>query len=450
VTAVYSFFFIFWPARDLTFLWDDWFHLARCATLGRPGVWFQPTTQHWNPLGLAFFDLEYILFGNTYTAYLLVNWLIHVLNVYLVARVLRSRTGDECAAALAALAFGLTTMCRPLIWWATAGPMLGCFTLVALAFLSLQEYAARGGGWLTLATAAAFASVFTWGGGLASGSALVLTAWVVTPRERRARATGGMLAVVAIYSLLYAAFVAGTLGEKLPREASQLRAVAFFPIQAVGLGLVKQVLLLPAGTSPAWAKLLTELYLLAVCVLGYVMKRARLHLVLAHVFLVTFLAPIALTRWQFVEHARPNAGSFQYQYFLALTWTTVLAFAFAALPPRRLVLLATLVPLAYLGVGHARAAREDRTYFSPAVRRELEEPLLVERLAAMTHAARGPIYDAHVPRHLAWWPARVSELMAVVAPTASTTWTLECTDASFAPYEQDEILRRWIKRDGGR
>src|SRR5438105_3032032 len=102
LAAIFALFVLVLPARGLTFLWDDWWFLQP------PGFEkANETNEHWVPLFMAFFRLEHLAFGANHTFFLVTTWCIHVVNLLLLGTLLQKKTGDERAAAVAVLAFGV-------------------------------------------------------------------------------------------------------------------------------------------------------------------------------------------------------------------------------------------------------------------------------------------------------------------------------------------------------
>jgi hypothetical protein len=444
VSGLYAFFVLLLPARGMTFYWDDWIILGRLVRLGAPRAWIVPENQQWEPIALAFLHLEHALFGADHTLYLVVQWLGHTGNVLLLALLLRARCGDGRAAAVAALAFGVTTVHREVLWFVVDTTIILCFATTVAGFLALERAREdRSPRALALAMAAVVAAPACWGGGLALGPALVLEAWFLSPRETRSRLAVllgiAWLAVVA----LYLAAAAGRAGGALPRSPEALRGALLFAVEVVGLGFVERVPLLDLLHGPLGGLVFTLAYATVVAAVAYALPdRARARLVLAHVYLAILIAPMALTRWRRAELQEPPALASRYQYLPSIVWTTLLALVLARRSTRP-VLGAALAVAALHGVRPARRAWSDGSAFSPWARREHWQALeWVRALERVARRARGPIFDAGAPLALATPETRAREILAVVAPDLRVEWTRDATPESLEPYRSEPIFAR--------
>jgi hypothetical protein len=437
--AVYSFFVLVLPARGLTFLWDDWEHLYQLGHDGWPHRWFVPSMEHWVPIYLAVFDLERLAFGLDHTFFVATTWAIHVLNVFLLAKLLEERTGDARAAAFGALAFGLTTQYREVFWWAELGGLAVCFTISVGGFLALERYRKFGGGaWLAAASVATFTAPMAFGSGLSLGPVLAAEAWLLLPGERRRRGAAAIAVAWLAYLALYRSFAGHGSTSLLPRSASELAVAARFVVDFVGTGVVSRILCSVDDAPGALSAVLALIYAALVGALAFALPaKERVRLLLAQLYLAAIVAPIALTRWSFASH---NATASRYQYLTAIAWTTALALAFAAAlrrAPRRAPIAAVL-GLVALGAGHVLASRGDHLAYSPAAR--ASHPVLLSHLVLATRRAREPMYDAALPAAFAHPSTRAAVLVAIVAPETTIAFTNARTPASLAPYLEDPVL----------
>ncbi|MBI3724121.1 hypothetical protein HY251_09245 [bacterium] len=446
-SAAYSFLVLLLPARGLTFFWDDWLHLARLAREPAPGRWLAPFQEHWEPLFFLLFDLEHGAFGANHTFFLATTWLIHVVNVFLLSRLLAARTGDERLAAIGAAAFGLTTTYREVLWWAELGAMALTFAIVVLGFLAFERARRGERRFLVLALVAVFTAPLGFSSGLALGPALAAEGWLLAPRERRTALALAPLGAWLLHLAVYALAAQGapeTVAHRLPQDASALGSALLLGSNAIGLGVVRRNFVphvedgvgSGAGLALAW-------FAAVVAVAPRLSPGGRRRLVLAQVFLLLLVAPIAATR-----HAMPPiAGAWsRYQYLPAIAWTSTLALALAPALRRapRLVLSLAAGGLVALALAHAVAARDDERPFTPTARRP--HLALLHRLEAAVRGAPGPVYDAPVSIRVGAFGernapvSRASDLLAVIAPETSASWTRERTPASLAPLEADPEL----------
>lgn len=446
--ALVTFFTILWPARGLTFLFDDYDHVARVA--GAPGTegWLSAYNVHWMPLFLALLRVERVLFGGNHTWYLAVLWAIHVANVFVLGRLIAARTGDERAGALGALAFGLATYYRSMLWWVTGTCVASAFLVSALGFLAVESPRSSPRRVLVGGVLATFLAPLFWGSGAALGPALALEAWRRPDGRRAAVAiTGAWGAIVA----LSAPRSGGSVAEVSPQRWDQLRLVTRFFVELSGIGYARNMLVPPfvdTPQAPAFPETLTNAIGLSVLYVGLVglLLRAlepplRDRLLRAQVYLLVLLGLVTLVRWTPVGVSYSIAAKPYYQYLPGLVWGTTVG-AGAALAarrwPRRAWPLALALVLAW-GALHARVALLDRTAMGPTMRRRFHEPEIVAHARAAVDGQPAPVYDAEVPLFLAT-EKRLSDVLLVAAPGTRVTWTREATEDSVAPLRRDPLL----------
>ncbi len=428
------------PARGLTFLHDDWALLSRFVHVPWPLRWLQAHNEHWVPLRCALFELELAAFGRNHTFFLLVTWAVHVANVFLLARVLAHTTRDARAGALAALAFGISTAHRDVLWWVDCTGIACVLAASLLALLALERLrATEAVGWVVALGALAFAAPCLHGFGIALAPALAVGGALIVPRRRRLAATLVPLAALAAYLLLRHATV-GPLGGGLPRSAEDAARAAGFLVASVGFGALREPLLVPAPVEFGSGATLAFVYvvLAAAAVLASDSDQRR-RLAVGHAFWIALLVSSGLVRWSFPFGVTVFS---RYQYLPALAWTLTLALLVAAGLRRRpsASLAASAVALALLALGHSRTARDDVRLSAPAQRRE-HLPFVV-RLVARTSAARGPVYDPPLPfGFAAFMPLRVHDVVDSIAPLSSVAWTVERSPATVEPYAGDPLLR---------
>jgi hypothetical protein len=444
VSGLYAVLVLLAPARGLTFQWDDWMNLDRLTGAPWPERWLGLCNEHWSPLYLGIFDLERMAFGANHTFYLATSLSMHVLNVFLLAHLLERWTGDARAAAISATAFGVCPVWRSLAWGASNAGIVLCFTLVVSGFLALERHRTRGGVWLALAAASVVAAPLAWGGGIALGPVLVLEAWSL-PRERRRRAILVLAGACVACALLYVLHASAAAEHSLPGSERQVGLAVTFLAELVGLGLVRQTLLIPVADEPLNAVVLALLAATALAVLLYAVRPAeRRRLLLAATFLACVFAPIALARWRLLR-LRPTAAVWShYHYLTAIGWTAIVAIAVTAALRRgsRATLAVSVLALALLGAGHAQQASVDEHPYAPGRRRA--HPLLIQHLRDAATAAEAPLYDAALPPDLAWGCTRAQDAIRALLP-ASIAWTSSRTPASVAPYENDPVLESLLR-----
>ncbi len=449
--VVFSLVVLLAQGHGITFLWDDFSILGRMDRLPRPRAWLEPFNQHCAPLFMLFVDLEHRVFAGDYRLYLVVLWCLHVANIALLGALLRARTGDR-AAGLATAAFGVATTYRHVLWWMTTTCIALCFLVSVLAFLAADRYRARGGAvWLSLSLASVFAAPLTFGSGLSLGPIVALEAWVSSAREKRVRNAAPIVAVWAVSCGLQLAFAFSEDNAALPRSTHELGQAAAFFVEMLGLGFVYQVPLIPlapsfglgAGLALGYATLLGLL-------LRRLAQRERTSVLVAHVYLVAVLAPIALVRWKRIDHPMLPAGSSHYQYMPAIVWTTTLAFALEralAAAPRATTAIAGLA-LAVLAGGHAYVAATDAWWIAPATRRTMRQAELVGLVVSIARETKTPVYDAPLPDTFAWPDTRLRDVVAIVAPGVHGLWTDEKTRESVAPLKSSSLLRSALHLQG--
>jgi hypothetical protein len=449
LSALFSFLTLVLPARGLTFLWDDWGFLL-VARAARERFYLVNSNEHFKPIFLAAVDLEHVLFGGDHTLYLAVNWAVHVANVFLLAKLLAARAGDERAGAVAAAAFGVATTYREVLFWATGLCHVLSFLFALAAFLALERALARGGRWSVAAAAAAVASALAWGGGIVVGPALLLEAWARGDRDARARLLVPLAGACVAVVLLYGAFSGPTVEGSLPRTAKDGLMALLFLAELLGLGFVRQVPLLPIGEGWLEAASLSLAYVAVIAALAWVLpKRAARTLLLAQVYFALLLASITLTRWPRAGSAYVWAAHSYYQYWPGLAWTTLVAVLLgeAARRPTRVgrgALAAGALALLPFAIAHARATRRDRNLYTPWARAELRSAEIVARAVSVARSARGPVYNAPVPAFLAYADVRLREIVTIMDPSVSVTWVGEATTASVAALESDPLLRAYL------
>jgi hypothetical protein len=440
--AGFSFATVLLPARGLTFLWDDWIYLKQITGGPRPGCWLWSLNEHVMPLFLAAIDFEHALFGGNFTLYLVVDWLLHVANVFLLAKLLGARAGDERAGALGAAAFGVAVTYRQVLGWATGLCTLLSFLFTVVGFLALERARTKGKGF-GLALAATALAPFAWGAGVALGPALALEEWALGERKTR-RARVLLLGLAWAVPLAgYAALSSGA-GGHLPRTLANVRNVAVFFLEAVGLGFVMQVPEIPVAPTPLAGVWFALGYASLIATAAYALPRVpRARLLLAHAYLALLLAPIALTRWFLVDGRWLPARSSPYQYFPAFAWATGVAIAAAAgirRAPRTTLALGSIL-VGALAWGHARDAAADERSFSPSARREARSAECVAEIVSAARGARVPLYDFRLPVSLSIAETRASDVVRIVAPEVEARWTKERSPASVAPYEGLPVVR---------
>lgn len=435
-SAVYSFFVLVRPAWGLTFVMDDWENLYRVRAGTWPARYFAGQMEHWSPIFWIVFDVRDHLFGLDHDLYLLSNWAVHVLDVALLAHLLRARTGSEPAGALAAAAFGLSTHAREVLWWSSCSSFGTCLAVMLLGFWMLERH--RHGGRLAPVALAAFLAPMCMGPGLALGPGLVVEAALVLPRERRARS----VLVIGLAWLAYVAlfFLAVPRGRPnfFPRDGSELLLALRFMADMLGTGMLGGLFLAPMGSAP---RSLAPALLYAVMVMaGLVLldRDARRRIVGSHVQLGAYACMLGLTRWSFGPE---QATSSRYQYCAVIAWTTLLALGLAPIwrrSPRTTAGVATLL-LAALALGHAQAARADRGPYSPAVR--AAHPEVIAHLRSAVLGAKAPVFDAGVPYPLAQASTRVAHMAWILAPGNTTVFTNARTPETVEPFLTDPVLR---------
>jgi hypothetical protein len=402
--------------------------------------------EHWKPLYVALFHTEYAAFGLDHTLYLAVTLVIHAANVFLLARLLARRSGDVRAGAVGALAFGVTTTSREVLWWAGLGGLALSFGFVLAGFL-LFERARERGGLATLGVGACvFAAPLAFGSGVALGPAVALEAWWLAPREKRTRLAAIALGSVSAYLILYALVALPVTSAPIGRIAAREHwyDVVRFATDSVGLGLVARNALIPVpgGLEASLGLGLALIYAVAIAVVGWIGDSgARVRLLLAQGYLALVIAPLALAR---AGLPAIGAAFSRYQYFPALAWTTALALGLApAFRKRpRCALAASLLGLGLVAAFHAQAARRDERTFTPRARARHAE--LVARLVSAVAAARGPVFDAPLTIGLAFPPTTSRTLVELFAPTAKVEWTQESTDTTLGAFRSDPELREIV------
>jgi hypothetical protein len=403
ISAFFALVVILWPARGLTFLWDDWLLLAR---VHEPLRWLEPINEHWTPLYAAFFALEYALFGARHTFFLLTTWTIHVVNLALLGTVIRRKTGDDRAAAVAVLAFGLLLTWREVLWWACLGGLALSFTVVLLGFHAADRAArpsSPGAGLLMLVSAgvAAFVAPLFFGSAIALGPALALE---LAPGRRALVPLAGF----AAYAVLYAG-----LGH--PPEHTAAAGAVGFVVDQVGIGIVRRSLLLPTSLFPDDPRghpmvgiLLAGAYALAMTALAATRTGDRGVVLRAQAWLLLVAVPIALAR----SNMPPIAAAWsRYQYFLSLAWALPLAVGLAKRPRAQVATALLLVPLA---VGHAQESFRDGRPYAPAARRD--HAAFVQALAAIAHESSASLENVPVPITLAWKGTRAKDIVRALSP----------------------------------
>jgi hypothetical protein len=439
LSALYSAVFVLVPTRALTLFMDDWLLLQREVVTPWPRRWAAMINEHWSPISLAVIDLERVLFGVHAFPYLVVSWAFHVANVFLLARLVRERTGDERVAALAAAAFGLSTAYREALWFLAPIYLILGLTTSILGFLALERHRREGGrASLALVAASTFAAPLAFGGGLVLAPALAAEALLLDAGAARRRVIAAAFAGLGAYLALYALFAIPD-AYFLAKNAQSFALAARYAVDFVGAGMVGTFFLGPVGGEAHAGPVLAATYAVAVSALALFLPRPeRRRLLAAQVHLLLIVLPVAATRWWF-----RNPTQSRYEYLLVIPWTTTLAFALAASRRRfpRLDLAAGLV-LALLAVGHARAAADDRSAYAPATR--AGDRALVDRLVAVLPAAAkagAPLYDAPLPPSLGLKGTRVSHLMDVAGRSGTILWTRSRTRETVAPYLGDPLLR---------
>jgi hypothetical protein len=449
-SAVYSLLVLVLPSSGVTFLWDDWTHLQAIVEKG-PRAILEALNVHWTPIFRGLLALEYGAFGASYMPYLIVNWAIHVGNIFLLARVLGTWAADARAGALAAAAFGVATSYRILFWWPTGASQLICFTFTAAAFMAFESWRARGQAGLPWkALAAIVGALLSNGAGIAVGPALALDAVVTLPREKNRRVAAAALLVWGLTVIGCVLAVEYSPEGRSPHLGSlfsseRLIDAGMFSCEAIGLGFVRQVAVLPVSGGPIVGVALAFVYVLVLVILLYALSPvARRRLLLAHAYLVALLLPMAFFKASYVWNDRPNAAQEHYQYLPGFVWGTALALTVARLSLLSpwIARLGAIGLVVLLGSRHRETAFWDRNYFAPEVRRELHERELVDALVAAVARARGPVYDAPLPRALAWEGTRARDVVAVVAPVVTASWTEEPTAESTAPLVSDVFLAK--------
>lgn len=443
VSALYSLFVVVLPARGLTFLWTDWDQLNLLVVGKWPGSWLAPQDAHWMPIGQALLHAEYAAFGARHDLYLGVVWLFHVGFTALLGLLLRAWCGDGRAAALATATFGVAVTYRLPLWWAAGSFMYLATILVAFALFAIQRSHAGSRAWLAAAVAAVFLAPLVYGTGISAGPAVALEVLVLAPRPR-ARKLALVLGAWGLWGVLYAlvrwVFYAGTV---LHATANPI-AVVLFLFEAVGLGFVRQVPLLPVPNVPAVGVALALVYAAVTAVVAYAVdQRGRTRILLAHALFLFFFVPVALARSGFVFGKMLNATSSQYQLFAALTWTTLLAVVLARVLGRwpRTTVFVALAAIVALGFGHAREVALDQRAYAPYARRFARTTEFVDALVAAARTARGPLYDLTLPPALSLVAVPASEAVRIVAPDVRVTWTNERTPESVAPLEAFDVLK---------
>jgi hypothetical protein len=423
------------PTRGLTFLWDDWILLEKGVTIAAPGRWFQPHMHHVEPSYFAAFDAMHAIFGARTWGFILVSCAFHLLNVFLMARLLRARTGDERVAAVAAAVFGLSTVYREALWWAGAGGIVLATTLALLGFLALERARTGGDRALLVCGALAFVCPTFNGAGFFLGPVLALDAALTLPRERRIRALVAILLPWVLYGVLLRS-IGGSTGARLPHDLAELRTFLVCGVYGVGLGLVKPALAIQTPDTPGSATALTLVYVVAALgVLPFLPKRQRVQVACAQLLLAGELGAVVLTKWYWWF---PEAfAQSRYQYFPALAWTMLAAAALGAVHAgRRRVLLVAALVVGGMGWLQVQAAFKETRLCAPPFR--VMQADFQRELVAVARSARGPLYDADLP---VTFPNHASTLVRIIAPEASVVWTSSRTDASIAPYLANEMLR---------
>jgi hypothetical protein len=242
-----------------------------------------------------------------------------------------------------------------------------------------------------------------------------------------------------------AAFVHGPSG--LPEGARDVATALGFGVAMLGF-VVQRFVLLPGDPSATVICLLGAAYIAATSVLAFKLPRAeRTRLLLAQLYLALTIAAVAVKRFTLLPSLWRGPGFSHYHYLTALGWTTPLALAIAWASRRRPrgALGVSLAAIALASIAHAHFTLHDRGPFSPRERRDVRSAEIVERLVATARAAQGPLYDAGLPRSLAWPEIRAHDVVAVVAPETSVSWTLVATPESLLPYASDPLLRKSLE-----
>lgn len=445
VAALWALALVLIPAQNLTFTGDDWMNWELLRGRPLPQRWLEPLLEHWEPFYLIWFDLQRTVFGFNHTAWLCLSFLVHVVNVYLLARYLHATTGDERAAAVTTVLFGVAITYREVLLVASQGGLTVCFGVAVLSLLAFERYRASGGRWLAVSVAAAFVAPLVWAAAIPIALILALSAFALLEKPRRLRVALLYAGVWLIYAVLYLAMSRSAVAateHSLPGNTDHLRASAIFLCEQLGLGVVRTTLLLPLPDTPLVGILLTLAGAIAVAVLVYVVPRKDgTRIVLASLALVAFFAPIALARWRLLPLRPPAAAWSHYLYVPSLAWTVIVAHGLTpALRARPRLIAGACVLLILLALGHAREVSRDDRWFAPATRRDHKH--LVECLVRAATEAQGPVYDAALPRSLAWPGTRARAVLHVIDPaTDGISWTGTPSVASLAPYEKESALR---------
>ncbi len=436
LSALYGFFVLVRPAWGLTFCMDDWEQLTRLRQTPWPARWLAIAMEHWPPIMWVLLDVKDRLFGVHHDPFLVWSLCAHVLNVALLARLLHLRTGSEPAAAIAAAAFGLTTHAREVVWWQSCSSWIPGFSLALLGFIALERH--RHGRSIVPAALAALLAPMAIGAGIVVGPALAVEAALVLPAGRRLRAAGAVLLAWGLYLALFAFARSGHAVDLYPREGEHvLRALQFFA-DMIGSGYLGGLVLSPMGRAAHHGLTFALLYAAGIGgALVFSGSEVRRRIISAHVYLGLCFAIVAVSRWSFPPG---QATSSRYQYFPALTWTTLVAFGVAAAwrASKRQTLVAAVVALAVLAVGHAGTAFADRQPYSPPIR--ALHPAYLDRLERAVASAKGPVFDAPLPFPVTQRTTHVSHVLALRAPGLRATYTNVRAAETVAPFLADPVL----------
>ncbi|MCB0345007.1 MAG: hypothetical protein KDD66_07810 [Bdellovibrionales bacterium] len=132
---------------DAYFYWDEWHVLQRFQEQGWKSAVIAHN-EHFIPLFFTMYFAEVFLFRDSYVSYLMTSLLLHVINAYLLARLLSrfapATKYTESAARLSGVMFALSSICSEPVQWAFMQSVLAGTACSLAAFICGWDYVQRG------------------------------------------------------------------------------------------------------------------------------------------------------------------------------------------------------------------------------------------------------------------------------------------------------------------
>jgi hypothetical protein len=296
-----------WPILRAGFLYDDFLHLFEINNLGPTTFLLTPHGGHFYLVRNLVFLSLYELFGLWTRPYFAAVLLTHLVNVWLLFRLILGMTGDRLPALFGATLWGTALVQRGVLGWYTAhGHALA--TTALLWLLCELVRAGRSGAaierrrvllWYLVAVLGAAC----FGLGLAFAMAVPVVAWVLLPAQQRVVARSLiplLLLIPGIYLLYLSAFhaVVPTAGSEL-LLATQLRAplVILQMLQELVADGLSELFAGNFGSPPENVRaLIAGLYVIAIGSIAVVDPPRRRPLLALHLLVVTAYGLIATGR----------------------------------------------------------------------------------------------------------------------------------------------------------